>query len=380
MSINSRKIEALKPSEKRYTVVLGKGLSLRVQPTGVKSFVVRICQGGKVKDITLGHFPEMTLAVAKAKAREKQKQHAIDPVDGYTVNDAYRLWKNLKRGRIVSYKDEVSRLDKYIMKYIRHKQLDEISAPLLIKVVSPLAKSGKLPTLKRTLLRFREIIDLAVCAGYIQHNPISRVSRVFPSPVVKSMPAVDWRELPRVMQVISIAPPRIQNFFLFSLCSMLRPGENAMIERSWIENDTLVIPADKMKMKRIHRVPITRFMKKLIERDKEFCNKPRSKYVFPGRLRGNHISKQALAKWLHSSELKGQLVAHGLRSIARSWLADKGIQHEIAEECLAHKPNDPVYRAYQRSDYLDARREIFEQWSEFVFNCAQCAGLLNKTD
>lgn len=78
MSFNSKKIGALLPREKRYVLTLDKGLTLRVHPSG-----------------------------------KKQKQYAIDPVSGYTVNDAYRLWKNLKRGRIVSYKDEKSRIDRY---------------------------------------------------------------------------------------------------------------------------------------------------------------------------------------------------------------------------------------------------------------------------
>lgn len=376
MSYNSKKIGALQPREKRYVVTLDKGLTLRVHPSGKKSFVLRICQNGKIKDVTLGHFPDLSLAQAKALARKKQKQYAVDPVSGYTVNDAYRLWKNLKRGRIVSYKDEKSRLDRYIMKYIRDRQLDEITAPLVIKIASKIEDQNKLQTLKRTLLRFREIMDLAVCAGYIDHNPISRVSRVFPAPIVKPMPAVDWRELPEVLKVIKQANPRLQNYFLFSLCSMLRPGEIAKIEKSWIESDVLVIPASEMKMKRQHRVPLTPFMLDLIKRESEFSPHPRSKYIFAGRLSGDHISKQALAKWLHSSDLKGKLVAHGLRSVARSWLADQGVMHDVAEECLAHKAIDPVYRAYQRSDFLDARRKIMERWCLYIKGCAESAGLL----
>lgn len=106
MSFNSKKLGALQPREKRYVLTLDKGLTLRVHPSGKKSFVLRICQNGKIKDVTLGHLPDLSLAKAKALARRKQKQYAVDPVSGYTVNDAYRLWKNLKRGRIVSYKDE----------------------------------------------------------------------------------------------------------------------------------------------------------------------------------------------------------------------------------------------------------------------------------
>ena len=139
---------------------------------------------------------------------------------------------------------------------------------------------------------------------------------------------------------------------------------------------TMRFDLSDVKMKRQHRVPLTPFMLDLIKRESEFSPHPRSKYVFAGRLSGDHISKQALAKWLHSSELKGKLVAHGLRSVARSWLADQGVMHDVAEECLAHKAIDPVYRAYQRSDFLDARRKILEQWCSYIKDCAESAELL----
>lgn len=375
---DSIKIRALKPREKRYVVTIEKGLSLRVHPSGVKSWVVRICQSGRVIDITLGRWPDVSLAQAKSLARKKQKAHSVEPVAAYVLKDAFALWCNLKRGRIVSYADERRRLERYIIKPLGNVQLDSVNAPLIIKTVSHLDKSNKRATLKRVLMRTREILDLAVCAGYIDHNPINRVSRVFAPVKVKSMPAMDWRELPMIMRVIATAPERIQNFFLFSLCSMLRPGENAKLEKSWIDADTITIPASEMKKDRVHRVPLTFLMRKLIEREKELSPHPRNRFVFAGRNSGSHISKQAIAKWLHGSELRGRLVAHGLRTIARCWLADNDVQFEIAEACLSHQVGDSVYKAYQRSDFLEARRIIMERWCSYILICATSAGILTE--
>lgn len=340
MNLTSKKIAALKPRDKRYSLALEKGLTLRVQPTGVKSFLLRVPQNGRTIDITLGKFPELSLAQARQIARKKLKSFNLSPVAGYTLRDAFVLWCNLKRGRIVSYADEKRRIERYLIRHIGTRQLDEITAPLAIKVVQPIENAGKRSTLKRILMRLREILDLAVCAGYIEHNPIDRVSKVFAPPVTKPMPSVNWRELDHVMSTFKTASPRMQNYFLFSLCSMLRPGEVASLEKSWIDADTIVIPATKMKKRREHRVPITPFMKELLEREKSFSPHPRNKFVFSGRKSDGHLSKQALAKWLHQSKLKNELVAHGLRSIARSWLADNGIQFEVAEACLSHAVGD----------------------------------------
>lgn len=319
----------------------------------------------------------MSLPQAKAEARRNQKINEIKPIAAYTMRDAFVLWCNLKRGRIVSYADERRRLERYIIGPLGSVQLDEISAPLVIRTVTPVDKQNKRSTLKRILMRTREILDLAVCAGMIQNNPIHRVSRVFAPCRPKAMPSVDWRELPAVMRVIATAPVRIQNLFLFSLCSMLRPGEVAKLQKSWIEADTIVIPASEMKKGRPHRVPLTFLMRKLIERERTLSPHPRNRYVFAGRDPSSHISKQALAKWLHSSELSGRLVAHGLRSIARCWLADNDVQFEIAEACLSHQVGDTVYRAYQRSDFLDARRVVMERWCAYILICASSAGILN---
>lgn len=374
--LTEKKVAALKPREKRYTVTDGHGLTLKVQPTGTKSWVLRVSAQGRVSDIFLGHWPEISLMQARQAARRKRKELGQEPPCGFVLRDAWRLWKDLKRGRIVSYMDEKRRMERYVIDPLGSRQIDEITAPLVIHTVRSLDRAGKRATLKRVLMRTREVLDLAVCAGYITHNPVERVSRIFAPPVVKPMPSVHWKELPKVMAVMAKAPRRMQILFLFQLATMLRPGEAAAVRKEWIEDATLTIPASSMKKGREHRVPLTPLVLALIEEERRLSPHPRAAFVFSGRRAGTHVSAQALAKHLHGTELKGKLVAHGLRSIARSWAADQSVPFEVAEACLSHVVGSQVSRAYQRSDFLEARRAVMAAWSVHIADCARSAGML----
>ena len=151
------------------------------------------------------------------------------------------------------------------------------------------------------------------------------------------------------------------------------PAEEAGI----LEGDVLTIPAHEMKKRRIHRVPLVPIMQKLLDAIKAESPHPRSGFIFPSERNGSiHLSSQALAKFLHSTELKGKLVGHGLRSVARGWMADQELPFEACEACLAHVSGSSVSRAYQRSDYLDTRRRIMTDWCSFVCDCARTAGFL----
>ena len=356
--LSSKKIAALKPRDKRFTVTDSHGLTLRVHPSGVKSWVLRLSTGGRVSDLTLGRWPEMSLRQARQEARRRRREVGLSLPRGYVFRDAFGLWCRLKRGRIASYRSERRMIELHLMPLMGSRPLDEITAPLLIHVVRPLEKAGKQATLKRMLMRCREILDLAVCAGFIQHNPVDRVSRVFAAPVVTPMPSIQWQDLPEAMRVMSEAPKRMQILFMLQLVTMLRPGEATKLRRDWIDGDVLTIPAHEMKKGREHRVPLTTLSLRLLDAAKSESRHPRSSFVFPGRVSSRPISSQTLAKHLHSTKLRGRLVAHGLRSIARSWMADQGIPFEVAEACLSHVAGSTVSRAYQRSDYFEARRTV----------------------
>ena len=151
-----------------------------------------------------------------------------------------------------------------------------------------------------------------------------------------------------------------------------------MLEKAWIDEDIITIPAESMKKRRQHRVPLSSLMKKLLDREKQFSPHPRNKFVFAGRKSNGHINKQALAKYMLQTDLGGQIVPHGFRSMARCWMADNGVSFEIAESCLSHVAGDKVYRAYQRSDFLESRRMVMEKWSSYVLFCAASAGLLDE--
>lgn len=373
--LSSKAIEKLKPADRRYTVSDGFGLTLRVQPTGTKTWVLRLSVNGRLSDITLGRWPEISLLQARQMSRRERKRFELEPPRGYVLRDAFKLWCGLKKGRIVSYEAERRRLEKYVMGPIGSRQIDEISAPLVIQTVRIIEDDGHQATLKRVLMRVREIMDLAVCAGYIRHNPIDRVSKVFAPAVVTPMPSVDWKALPEVMAVFVEAPRRTQLLFLWALASMLRPVETVKVRWDWIEDDVLTIPSEEMKKRKPHRVPITPFMRRILEAARGVSPHPRSPFIWCGRSAGKHMSEQTITKYLRSSALNGRLVGHGLRSIGRSWLADHDAPYEAAEACLAHATGSKVSRSYQRSDFLDIRRVLMGRWNDHIESCARSAGL-----
>lgn len=193
------------------------------------------------------------------------------------------------------------------------------------------------------------------------------------------MPAVDWKELPIVLsQLEKLAPQKYRVLFYFSLATLLRPKEVISIRTEWITDEAITIPAEKMKMKRIHRIPMTPYLASLIEAAKNMRKNKRSPFLFPASYANKPISSQALAKWMHEQkEFSNRLVPHGLRTIGRSWFADHEIPFEVAEACLAHVVGSQVVWAYQRGDYFAARQKIMPKWHAYIQHCAQCAKVLN---
>lgn len=373
--LTSKEIKELQPKDKRYQITIQAGLALRVQRSGVKSWILRVPQNGRMVDITLGHYPEMTLQHACAIARRRRKDLELEPSGSYTVRDAFRFWCSKKKGRIISYRDEKIRLEKYVISKISSRQLDSITPPIVINLMEPIDQAGKSSTVKRLLMRTREMFDMAVNAGYLHSNPLAKITKVFPVPVVSHMPSVDWKELPVVVsQVEKLANDKYRLLFYFSLATLLRPAEVVSIRLEWINEEAITIPAEHMKMRRVHRVPLTPYLINLITDIKNARSNQRSPFLFPAKNKNKPISSQALAKWMHDQDVfRDRLVPHGLRAIGRSWFADNNVPFEVAEACLAHVVGSQVVRAYQRGDYFAPRQKIFLQWHGYIMQCAQCA-------
>ena len=98
MTLTTKQIKALKPLTRRYSISDGNGLTIRVQPSGKKSWVFRFHHSGRVVDETIGKWPEMSLKQARQVTRNRRKEAGLTPPRGYVLNDAFRLWCGLKKG------------------------------------------------------------------------------------------------------------------------------------------------------------------------------------------------------------------------------------------------------------------------------------------
>jgi integrase len=386
--LTNTEVSQAKPKDNDYTLLDGEGLQLRVKTSGTKSWLFNYYHPitKKRKNLSLGQYPALTLAEAR-KQRASSKElltNNIDPKEyrddqlsdeklkmGFTLKSIALDWFEVKKTKIAetTSKSLWRNFENHLFPSIGHRPIDKILAPEVIKTLKPLAGKGSLETLHKTIGHLNEVMKHAVNTGRIHHNPLAGISAAFNTPKVTHMATIKPEELPELMKAISYSNITLVTRCLleFQLHTMVRSSEAA--KASWdeidFENMLWEIPAERMKMKVKHTVPLTQQVLNLLELVKPLTGE--RKYIFPADRHPNKPSGSERAnKALQRIGFKGRLVAHGMRSLASTTLNEQGFDGDVIEAALAHQEENEVRRAYNRSKYLERRQKLMYWWSEHI--------------
>jgi integrase len=386
--LTNTEVKQAKPKDKDYTLLDGAGLQLRIKTSGTKSWVFNYYHPitKKRKNLSLGHYPALTLAEAR-KLRSSSKELLINNIDpkeyrddqlsdeklkmGFTLKSIALDWFEVKKTKIAetTSKSLWRNFENHLFPGIGHRPIDKILAPEVIKTLKPLAGKGSLETLHKTIGHLNEVMKHAVNTGRIHHNPLAGISAAFNTPKVTHMATIKPEELPELMKAISYSNITLVTRCLleFQLHTMVRSSEAA--KATWdeidFENMLWEIPAERMKMKVKHTVPLTQQVLGLLELVKPLTGE--RKYIFPADRHPNQPSGSERAnKALQRIGFKGRLVAHGMRSLASTTLNEKGFDGDVIEAALAHQEENEVRRAYNRSKYLERRQKLMYWWSDHI--------------
>ncbi|MDD6318833.1 MAG: tyrosine-type recombinase/integrase [Succinatimonas hippei] len=366
-------IKNLKPKDKTYTVTDAPGLYLRVWPSGKKVWIINKSINGKRVVKQLGAWPDLPAKDARALWEVCVNEGKAEATGAFTFGGIYRDWIELKKTQIKNWKDIDERISKYLLPDFDSMALAGISPPALIKVLNEkLGARGKFETVKRVCGYVKEMEIFAVNSGRINMLRFQGIDKVFPKPSSKMQhrPSIEPSKLPEVLKALhaaSITAPGTWDAVLIGFYTLLRPAEYCAMEWSWIDEVTKIVtvPAEVMKMKRPHTVPITPQLMTIFER------RPRvNPFVLasPG-VRDSHISTAAAELFFRRHGLRDILVPHGIRAIGRTWMAENGIDDKVAELCIAHSVGTQTVQAYDRADLLEQRREAMSRWCSFVESC-----------
>lgn len=390
--LTNTEVDKAKAQAKVSSLFDGDGLELKINPTGTKKWLFKYYKPFTKKrtNLTFGEYPDISLADAR-KLRAKAKEllaKDIDPKEHKdnlsrqqkerienTLFNVAAKWFEVKKTEVTpDYAIDVWRsLELHVFDQLGKYPISEVTAPIAIKTVKPIAEKGSLETVKRINQRLNEIMNYAVNTGLIHSNPLIGIKAAFERPKKQNMPSIKPGELPKFMQALSIASIKIVTRYLieWQLHTMVRPSEAAGAMWSEIDFDNKLwnIPAERMKKKRPHSIPLTEQSLNLLNAIKPISG--HREHIFPAdRNPRDHTNTQTANAAIKRMGYKDKLVAHGLRSLASTTLNEQGFDADLIEAALAHVDDNEVRRAYNRADYLKRRAKMMFWWSEHIERCA----------
>ncbi|HBR7214969.1 TPA: tyrosine-type recombinase/integrase [Klebsiella aerogenes] len=386
--LTNNEILKAKPREKDFTLHDGDGLFLLVKTSGKKLWRFRYQRpvSNSRTNLSLGSYPALTLATARQirdqylatlaqgmdpqqqqEQASEQRQIELDSIFSTVASN----WFKMKSKSVTEdyAKDNWRSLDKDVFPAIGAIPVQEIKARTIVETLEPIKARGALETVRRLVQRINEIMIYAVNTGLIDTNPASGVGMAFEKPKKQNMPTLRPEELPKLMRSLVMSNLSVSTRCLieWQLLTLVRPSEASGAR--WVEIDLdaklWTIPAERMKAKREHIVPLSPQALGILEVMKPISG--HREHIFPSR----NDPKQPMNSQTANAALKrigygGKLVAHGLRSIASTSMNEAGFNADVIEAALAHSDKNEVRRAYNRSIYLDARVELMDWWGQAV--------------
>ncbi|MAA75051.1 MAG: integrase [Salinisphaeraceae bacterium] len=390
--LTNTEISHAKPKEKVFSLSDGGGLQLRIKPNGSKIWHLDYYRPYTKKrtSLSLGAYPSVSLAEARSKRDDAKKllSQNIDPqehrdehanlVEAAQSNTLLRVaeqWLEIKKTKVTQDHalDAWRSLELHVFPTLGKVPISKITAVKAIDTIRPVAAKGSLETVKRLCQRLNEIMTYAVNAGLLEANPLTGISKAFQSPTKRHQPTLPPTGLPDLMAALANANIKRTTRCLieWQLHTMVRPGEAAGTRWDEIEIDTGVwnIPADRMKKKKPHSVPLSPQALALLEAMRPISRT--SEYVFPSdRSLKKHIHPHSANVALKRMGFHKKLVAHGLRSLASTTLNEQGFDPDIIEAALAHTGRNEVRNAYNRAEYMQRRSSMMDWWSAHIENAS----------
>jgi integrase len=371
----------------------GGGLYLQVGATGSASWIYRYKIAGRERQMGLGPANVIGLAEARLAVAECRRQRwaGRDPIDerraarqtvqlerarGVTFRAAAELyisshahaWRNAKHGA-----QWRATLAAYAFPVFGDMPVQDIDVALVMKAIEPIWNS-KSQTAARVRGRIESILDWAATRGYRKgENPArwrGHLDNLLPAPSkvakVEHHPALSYSDIGGFMTELRKQHGTAAAALEFTVLTAGRTAE--VLGAKWhevnVDEALWIIPADRMKSGKDHRVPLSEPSLVIVRRMAE-DQQAETEHVFPGVKSGRALSPVAMLRVLRRMDHTG-LSVHGFRSTFRDWAAERtNFPHEIAEAALAHATGGAVERAYRRGDAIEKRRALMAAWAGF---------------
>lgn len=366
------------------------GLHLWIKATGAKSWILRVLVGPVRKDIGLGGYPDVTLAGARDAARRARDQivQGIDPVEQrkqarallMAENATAKTFSQCAEAFIEAKGDEwdnpkhrqqwTNTLKTYADPHIGELLVRDITLAHILEVLQPIWKT-KTETATRVRGRIEAVLDWATVRGYRQGDNPARwkghLEQLLPKPSkvskVEHHAAVALDDMAAFWTQLKAANGNGARALELAILTAARSGEvrGARWPEFDLEAKLWTVPADRMKGKREHRVPLS---KQAIAVLKAAPRVEGTDVVFPG-VKGQPLSDMSLLKVMRTMGL--EQVPHGFRSTFRDWAAERtNFPRDLAEMALAHVVESKVEAAYRRGDMFAKRLQMMQAWADFI--------------
>ncbi len=387
----------------------GGGLYLHAMPTGAGWWRLRYWMDGREGMLSLGTYPDTSLKLARSRRDEARRLIAsgIDPsarrkaekaaraaiavaakrvVDGQPAPGSFeavaREWHATVHSAKVSarYADRTQiRFEQDIFPWLGARPIASIEAPELLSVVRKIEARGAIETAHRAKDACGQVFRYGIASGLCTRNPAADLRDALrPAPTRHLAAIVDPSRGGQLLRDLMgyVGRPVTRAALLLSAMLMLRPGELRQMEWGWLSLDsaTLTIPSEIMKRSKAdkkngppHIVPLAPQAIALLRELHPLTGHGR--YVFPSLLTGERCLSEntvraALRRLGYGNE---DMTAHGFRAMARTMIAERlGFAPEVIEAQLAHAVPDALGRAYNRTQYLDQRREMMTKWADYL--------------
>lgn len=363
----------------------GQGLMLLVKPSGARSWLLRIQAAGKRRDFGLGSANEVGLSEARERASETRRlvRAGVDPVSAKRLSQAITAaiptfreaakaahedhkggWRNKK------HKDQwLSTLTTYAFPTIGDVRVDQIDGPMISNLLLPIWLT--IPeTSRRVRQRVAAVLDWAHGKGFrASEAPTRSISKVLPRQPKNDghFAALPYAEVPTLMAKLAKDESVGRLALRFLILTAARSGEvrGATWEEIDLEQRVWTVPAVRMKAGKAHAVPLSDDALVVLEVATKARTGKSGEPVFPG-LRGKPLSDMTILKVLRTAN-SGKATVHGFRSGFRDWAAEcSSVPGEVVEAALAHTNTNRVEAAYRRTNYLEKRRGLMNDWAKFL--------------